>query len=112
MIYIIIGMDKTTGNEWVEHETFEKSLPAAERCQILNTFNNNAVYRVDTVDPRIQGDADVFEPTGPDFTFTDLFGMYAHIPLHDADKPLTCRECGVLVGIPQRHVDFHNKLLP
>jgi hypothetical protein len=49
VIYIIIGTDNNTGNQWVEAQTFEKSLDAAERCMILNTLNDNAVYRVDTV---------------------------------------------------------------
>jgi len=54
MIYIIIGTDTTTHNEWVMNDTFDNSLDAANRCQELNsvpTVGGEAVYRVDTVEP-------------------------------------------------------------
>jgi len=58
MIYIIIGQDTVTGNEWVMKETYDDSLKAAEACEYLNTHNNIrgnlmdlARYRVDTVEP-------------------------------------------------------------
>lgn len=52
MIYIIIGRDNITGNEWVLSETFDSSLKAAEKCNYLNgTTVDTEVYRVDTVEP-------------------------------------------------------------
>jgi len=56
MIYIIIGTDNDSHNEWVEPVTFENSLQAAERCQELNqmsagTLDARLSYRVDTVEP-------------------------------------------------------------
>ena len=53
MIYIIIGKDTTTHNEWVMNDTFDNSLDAANRCQELNSIpaGSEVVYRVDTVEP-------------------------------------------------------------
>lgn len=51
MIYIIIGQDNKTLNEWVQPETFDSGLEAATRCQELNLIDLNFSYRVDTVEP-------------------------------------------------------------
>lgn len=52
MIYIIIGRDVKTGNEWVQSKTLTDSLKAAEYCEFLNKQEYGAVvFRVDTVEP-------------------------------------------------------------
>lgn len=51
MIYIIIGTDTATGNEWVETDTFDNAAEAAERCTILRSFPEDVTYRIETVEP-------------------------------------------------------------
>lgn len=53
MIYIIIGRETATGNEWVEEDTFDTAADTAERCNILRTFpeTKEITYRIETVEP-------------------------------------------------------------
>lgn len=121
MIYYITAIEKN-GNETVfsSHDNAEL---AAQKVDLLREEFPEKSFRIDTVPSNEERQAannripapvfEAIEENG-DYTLTELFGTWHHVPAtpETVGDLLTCRECGALVAIPQRHVDFHNKLLP
>ena len=52
MIYIVIGKDNNTHDEWVRAETFYTAPEATQLCERLNKTRDDAFYRVETIDPQ------------------------------------------------------------
>lgn len=132
MIYYVVAKNSISGDEWImsSHDNAEYATTALESYRAGSDFMmkgpDGIEFRIDTVMERDEVEAanatippPTFEATeeSGDYTLAELFGMYAHIPV-DVDITLLgkhmpiCRECGSVVAIPQRHLDFHNKLLP
>ena len=45
------------------------------------------------------------------FTMKDLYGEYDHPGELLPTLPITCSYCGLLVGLPQRHRQWHNAVI-
>lgn len=126
-IYRIMEV-KDNGDETVMPSTFDDELEACKYA--LACFTNAhalgqvfTTYRVDAVEPSkvalsslygrtthyASTDSLAVQPERADFTTDELFPKVG-----GGYMTQTCQECGSLVNVPyhEKHVSWHNKLLP